>query len=313
MTMPVVPRIESPPTIPRRGFQVRSARRSPSRTPISTLRSPRAPCAAATSATVLRIIRRGTGLIAGSPTATGRPGRVTVPTPRPARNVTPVPGAPSRTVATTSARWVTSGSSPASLTMPRAGEPGARLLRREREGGPLPLRERDRHRVRKLPGEQRRVRGPGRGGGTGAGGPPAAQSLFPGAATCRDCRDSVRRRSLGPRALAGKLNAGGEAKPLSPREPATVRGSALAVAEGTSRMDSRFRGNDEKGVCLGLRHSRESGNPRKGNELRVVPCKRGLIFMTRFLRPKRLRGRPVPMSLVRRWEEFPDRGQHARE
>ena len=123
MTTPVVPRIERPPTMPRRGFQVFSASRSPSRTPISTTTSPAAPCAAATSATVSHIIRRGTGLIAGSPTGTGSPGRVTVPTPGPARNSTPHPGAPSRTVEWTSARWVTSGSSPASLTIPARAKP----------------------------------------------------------------------------------------------------------------------------------------------------------------------------------------------
>ena len=41
------------------------------------------PVAAATSAMASRIMRRGTGLIAGSPGGSGRPGRVTVPTPSP--------------------------------------------------------------------------------------------------------------------------------------------------------------------------------------------------------------------------------------
>ena len=54
--------------------------------------------AAATAATCSRMIRRGTGLIAGSPTASGRPGLVTVPTPGPARKTTPLPGSPRRTV-----------------------------------------------------------------------------------------------------------------------------------------------------------------------------------------------------------------------
>ena len=58
---------------------------------------------AATSAIASRIMRRGTGLIAGSPGGTGRPARVTVPTPSPARKVTPAPGAPARTVARISA------------------------------------------------------------------------------------------------------------------------------------------------------------------------------------------------------------------
>ena len=51
-----------------------------------------------------RIIARGTGLIAGSPGGSGRPGRVTVPTPSPARNVTPLPGVPGATRLPRSAR-----------------------------------------------------------------------------------------------------------------------------------------------------------------------------------------------------------------
>ena len=43
----------------------------------------------ATSARLARIIARGAGLIAGSPGGSGRPGRVTVPTPSPARKLTP--------------------------------------------------------------------------------------------------------------------------------------------------------------------------------------------------------------------------------
>ena len=42
------------------------------------------PAAAAISAMALRIIWRGTGLMAGSPGGMGRPARVTVPTPSPA-------------------------------------------------------------------------------------------------------------------------------------------------------------------------------------------------------------------------------------
>src|SRR5262249_57179878 len=70
----------------------------------------------------------GAGLIAGSPGGTGSPARVTVPTPSPTRKVTPLPGLPGRTVASTRAPWVTSGSSPASLTTPAVAEPlSARL------------------------------------------------------------------------------------------------------------------------------------------------------------------------------------------
>ena len=49
------------------------------------------PWAAAISAMASRIIWRGTGLMAGSPGGIGRPGRVTVPTPSPARKLTPLP------------------------------------------------------------------------------------------------------------------------------------------------------------------------------------------------------------------------------
>ena len=122
-TTPVVPRIDSPPRMPSRGFQVLRAISSPWSTEISTTTSPVPPCCSATYATCSLISRRGTGLIAGSPTASGRPGLVTVPTPGPARNVTPAPGAPYRTVARTSAPWVTSGSSPASLTTPAIANP----------------------------------------------------------------------------------------------------------------------------------------------------------------------------------------------
>ena len=70
--------------------QRRSARISPPGMAISTTQS------APNSARVVRIICRGTGLIAGSPGGTGRPGRVTVPTPSPAWKRIPVPGAPGR-------------------------------------------------------------------------------------------------------------------------------------------------------------------------------------------------------------------------
>src|SRR5690606_364639 len=51
------------------------------------------------------------------PGGIGRPGRVTRPTPSPRAKVTPEPDGPRRTVAVTTAPWVTSGSSPASLTI----------------------------------------------------------------------------------------------------------------------------------------------------------------------------------------------------
>src|SRR5919199_3909780 len=93
-TTPVVHRIDSPPRMPRRGFHVLRASSSPFSTDTSTTTSPLPPCRAATAATCDRMNSRGTGLIAGSPTASGRPGLVTVPTPDPARKVTPEPVGP---------------------------------------------------------------------------------------------------------------------------------------------------------------------------------------------------------------------------
>ena len=70
-----------------------------------------------TSAMAARIIRRGTGLMAGAPTGRPRPGLVTVPTPTPARSsVLATLGDAHSAVAVTRAPSVQSGSSPASLT-----------------------------------------------------------------------------------------------------------------------------------------------------------------------------------------------------
>jgi len=122
MTIPVVPRIEMPPRMPRRGFQVLGASRAPSGTITSMTRSPARPCVSATSAIAVRIISRGTGLIAGSPGGSGRPGLVMRPTPSPARKVTPLPAAPWLTRALIKAPCVTSGSSPASFTTPASAQ-----------------------------------------------------------------------------------------------------------------------------------------------------------------------------------------------
>ena len=122
MTMPVVPRIERPPTMPSRPLSVLAASAAPPGTAISTSTSPLACAAAATSAMAAPIIWRGTGLMAGSPGGIARPARVTMPTPSPARKITPLPGIPRRTVARMRAPWVTSGSSPASLTTPAVAE-----------------------------------------------------------------------------------------------------------------------------------------------------------------------------------------------
>ncbi len=68
-------------------------------------------------------MRRGTGLMAGPPTSSPRPGRVTVPTPGPPASA--IPGVSLRlTVAWISAPCVISGSSPASLITPQRTQPG---------------------------------------------------------------------------------------------------------------------------------------------------------------------------------------------
>jgi hypothetical protein len=124
--------------MPRRGFQVRSAIFAPPGMEISISKSAVSPASAASSVTASVIILRGTGLIAGSPIATGRPGKVTVPTPSPAVNVTPAPAAPRRTLAIIRAPWVTSGSSPASLTMPANAKSGPSSSRASAKAGRSP-------------------------------------------------------------------------------------------------------------------------------------------------------------------------------
>ena len=173
MTIPVVPRIEIPPTMPRRPLSVFlrdllavGHRDLDLEVGLPRPRPRRSPAA---------IIWRGTGLIAGSPGGIGRPGRVTMPTPGPASNVTPAPGAPRRTVALTSAPWVTSGSSPASLTMPAVAKPSPSLPRQARRRHAAPPGSADLDRIGKLARHQRRAGRLGRGGGAGAGRPAAAQ------------------------------------------------------------------------------------------------------------------------------------------
>ena len=73
------------------------------------------PSTGASASSIASIIVRGAGLMAGSPTARLRPGLVTMPTPSPARKTMPAPAGAGRTQDSTSAPWVTSGSSPASL------------------------------------------------------------------------------------------------------------------------------------------------------------------------------------------------------
>ena len=102
-----------PPTIPRRGFDVRRAIFSPPGTLTSTT-TPTSPVSK-TSATAAAICARGPALMAGPPTSRPSPGLVTVPTPGPPRSSRPGPSR-SSTCAVRWAPWVTSGSSPASLT-----------------------------------------------------------------------------------------------------------------------------------------------------------------------------------------------------
>jgi len=83
--MPVVPRIDNPPRIPRRPFSVCFASSSPLRMEIVTVTPTSSQESPSTSPRAWRIIRRGIGLMAGSPTANSSPVLVTVPMPMPAR------------------------------------------------------------------------------------------------------------------------------------------------------------------------------------------------------------------------------------
>src|SRR5215218_8371726 len=110
--MPVVPRMEMPPTIPRRALVVFSAIFSPPGT-LMTTRTPRW-SGSRTSSTEYEIIRCGTAFMAGPPTGSPSPGLVTMPTPSPRSRSSPC----SSRHETRAVRWapsVTSGSSPASL------------------------------------------------------------------------------------------------------------------------------------------------------------------------------------------------------
>ena len=86
------------------------------------------------------------------------------------------PDSPSRTVESTSAPWVTSGSSPASWTTP-AGAVLAPPLDGKRERRALAAREGDGDGIRERAREQRLVGGRGGGGRARAGGSAAAELL----------------------------------------------------------------------------------------------------------------------------------------
>ena len=95
--------------------------------------------------------------------------------PSPARKTMPAPGGAGLTQDSTSAPWVTSGSSPASLRTAGAPVALAAFGEGQREGGLLAARQRHRDRVGEAPGDQRRVGGAGRGCSAGAGGPAPPQ------------------------------------------------------------------------------------------------------------------------------------------
>ncbi len=115
VTTPVVPRIDIPPTMPSLALSVRFAIASPSGTNTSTCTPFSIRCFSRTSSTASWIIRRGPGLMAGSPGGSSSPGRVIVPTPVPPVIIMFSVSSKSQTLAPISARLVTSGSSPASF------------------------------------------------------------------------------------------------------------------------------------------------------------------------------------------------------
>ena len=115
-TMPVVPRMEMPPSMPRRGLKVFFASASPSGAEIVTSMPPSYPTSMQTSRTFSSIIFRGTELIAAAPTGWSSPGFITRPTPSPPSMVTPGV-ADFLTAAKMSVPRVTSGSSPLSFRM----------------------------------------------------------------------------------------------------------------------------------------------------------------------------------------------------
>ena len=155
--------------------------------------------------------------MAGLARRNGKAGqRVTVPTPSPARKVIPLPGAPARTVARTSAPWVTSGSSPASLTMPAMAEPSPSVVVARAKRGALPARQGHSRRGRERAGEKRRVSRLGGGRGAGPGRPAIAEGAFwhghapaivrSGVSVTAGClaHDRARPHRFGPRSGAGK-------------------------------------------------------------------------------------------------------------
>src|SRR5216684_815538 len=164
MTMPVVPRIDNPPIMPRRALSVFAASASPPGMAIITARSGAAASQlSAASASAAEIIARGPGLMAGSPTASGRPGRVTRPTPGPAWKVMPLPADPR------AMRHV--GIVAGVLDDAGACRALRQLLERQREARLLAARQADRDGIGEGAGQQRLARRARRRGRAGPGGP----------------------------------------------------------------------------------------------------------------------------------------------
>ena len=141
-TMPLVPRIEIPPSIPSFGLKVFAASSLPrgtltvtskpagSRTPPASCIIPvpgRPPASRTASCTASAIMRRGVLLMAAFPTGWSRPGLVTRPTPSPPSIL--IPGIPEQaTSARTRIPSVTSGSSPLSFRTAQETAPSEKQI-----------------------------------------------------------------------------------------------------------------------------------------------------------------------------------------
>ena len=176
MTMPRVPRIERPPIMPRRGFMVLRAIASPSGNGDLDHRiGGHAKHLRFLLGSPARSWRRGTGLIAGSPGGSGRPGSVTVPTPSPARQAIPAPGALPVTFAMISAPWGGIRIVTGILDDARARESLAAIMHGERERHPVTARQRNRHRIGEITAMQCMEGSPGSCGGAASRGPSTTQ------------------------------------------------------------------------------------------------------------------------------------------
>ena len=179
MTIPVVPRIDKPPTIPSRGFQVcpgdtlaignrennrdiRGCTRALSRRRGSSFQS----------------TARGAGLIAASPGGMGNPGLVTVPTPSPAWKVMPAPRRTLTDPRHDQCAMRDVGIVPGILHDTGGGGAVIESFLRQRKGWRFAFRQANRHRVGKYPGQQRLIGRARRGGGARPRGPAAAQDAL---------------------------------------------------------------------------------------------------------------------------------------